>query len=58
MTRADSLFFLFFGGFLLLLELLHPLNPGLVTPLEQRRRVDVRVSVVLVIGNLNVILLF
>ncbi len=38
---------------LLLLELLHPLDPGLVAPLEQRGRVDVRVGVVLVVGDLQ-----
>ncbi len=37
---------------LLLLELLHPLDPGLVPPLEERRGVDVGVCVVLVVGHL------
>ena len=41
------------SGFLLLLELLHALDTRLVPPLEQRRRVDVRMRVVLVVRHLK-----
>ena len=55
MEETSSFLLLFFllNDLLLALKLFHPLKPGLVAPLEQRRRVDVRVGVILVVGNLQ-----
>ena len=51
--RSDLLAELLLRAFLLLLKLLHALNAGLVPPLEQRRCVNVRVRVVLVVRDLR-----